>query len=90
MKNNTPFLMFLMIVISLSFGCQGERSETPTKGHVTVVVSESVSPVIKLEEQTFEELYPEAQVDLEFSTTREAIARLFNDSITVIVTSRPL
>lgn len=74
----------------LTVGCQAERSETPTKGRVTVVVSESVFPVMKKEEQTFEELYPDAHVELQVASAREAIARLFNDSITVIVSSRPL
>ena len=71
-------------------GCQHERLETPTKGHVTMVVSESVSPLLKEEELKFEELYPDAHVDIQVMSDREAIARLFNDSITIIVTARPL
>ncbi len=80
----------LIIGLLLIFGCQGERKETPTKGRVTVVVSESVSPVIKKEKEKFEELYPDAHVELFVASAREAITRLFNDSITVIVSSRPL
>jgi len=71
-------------------GCQKEPIETPTKGYLKVVVSESVEPLLKQEEQKFEELYPNAHVDLEIASAREAIARLFNDTIQVIVSSRPL
>ena len=80
---------FAISLIAL-VGCAGEPRESPTKGHLTAIVSESVSPVIKREEQTFEELYAQAKIDLEVATAREAIARLFNDTIKVIVSSRPL
>ena len=89
---NNIYLALLIGCSTLVFvaGCQPERTETPTKGHVTVLVSESVAPVIKREELTFEELYPDAHIDVQVTSAREAITRLFNDSITVIVSSRPL
>src|SRR5713101_9421847 len=90
MKREYNFLVTTLISILIIPGCQGERRETPTKGHVTVVVSEDVSPVIKKEKEKFEELYPDAHVELQVATAREAIARFFNDSITVIVSSRAL
>lgn len=79
-------LPFLLVLPS----CQGDRKETPTKGHVTLIASESVSPLINAEKAKFEELYPDARVTLEVAHAREAIARLFNDTIKVIVASRPL
>lgn len=81
---------YAFVTLMLFLGCQEERKETPTKGQVTVVVAESVAPVIKLEKEKFEELYQQAHVELQVATTREAIARLFNDSITVIISARPL
>jgi len=80
----------IVLTVLALVGCQGERKETPTKGHVTVITSESVSPLVKAEKQKFEELYPDAHVSLEVAHAREAIARLFNDTIKVIVSSRPL
>jgi phosphate transport system substrate-binding protein len=79
-----------MALIVWFAGCEKERNEMPTKGHVTMVVSESVAPLIEKEKKTFEELYTQAHVELQVTTAREAIARLFNDSITIIVSSRPL
>lgn len=87
MMNKT--LIFSLLLL-LAPGCQGERTETSTKGHVNILVAESVQPLIKAEEEKFEGVYPEAKIDLEFVTSREAIARLFNDSVTMIVSSRAL
>lgn len=71
-------------------GCAERKSDTPTKGHASVAVCEEVLPLLREEEARFEELYPEAKVDLRPMTAREAIAELLNDSVKVIVSSRAL
>jgi len=78
------------MVLVLFLGCQDEPKETPTKGHVAVVAAESVYPLIKQEQQKFEELYNQAHIELFSAETREAIARMYNDTIKVIVCSRRL
>lgn len=91
MKTDRAFLIFPGLVAMLLFAsCQGERKETPTKGHVDVLAAESVSPMVRDEVEKFESLYPDAHVTLSVTSTREAITRLFNDTIKVIVTSRAL
>jgi phosphate transport system substrate-binding protein len=79
----------LVLLLTLS-GCQGERQETPTRGSLTMITSESVSPLVRLEVARFQELYQEAKIQLLEADAREAIARLYNDTIKVIVSSRPL
>jgi phosphate transport system substrate-binding protein len=81
--------VFAAAAILLS-GCSERKSDTPTKGHAAVAVSEEVLPLIREEEARFEELYPEAMVDLRARSAREAIAELFNDSVKVIVSTREL
>lgn len=81
--------VFLVAAALLSGGC-GEPAQTPTKGQVTVVVSEEILPLIREEETVFEDLYRDARVDLRPATAREAIADLFNDSVSVIISARPL
>jgi len=81
---------FLGLLTLLILGCQGERRETPTKGSVSVLVAESISPMMEAEQKQFEELYPDAHVHLRTTTAREAIAELFNDSISIVASSRPL
>ncbi len=90
MKNSLAILTALAALIVLLSGCMEERKETPTKGRVTVVAAETVAPVIQQEKEKFEEIYPQAHVELVTASTREAVVRFFNDSIKVIVTSRPL
>jgi len=89
--NNIPALLFLVAGLSCIWvGCEEQKSETPTKGTVTVLVSESVQPVIEAEQQKFQDLYPQAHVNLVSMTAREAITHLFNDTTQLIVSSRPL
>lgn len=92
MKNDRSMIAVAatLVMAFVVAGCMNERKESPTRGRVTVVVSESVMPLIQKEKETFEALYPQARVELQQATAREAIARLFNDSITMIISSRPL
>jgi phosphate transport system substrate-binding protein len=76
------------LVAALLAGCAERKSDTPTKGHASVGVCEEILPLMREEEARFEELYPEAKVDLRPRAAREAIAELFNDSVKVIVSSR--
>lgn len=72
-------------------GCFKERKETPTKGHLTILVGESIAPVIQDEERKFEELYQQASLEISVMPSREAIVKFFNEETTkVIIVSRPL
>jgi len=86
------FLYIVMTVCTLSsIACQGERKETATKGYSTVMTDETVLPVMNIEKSKFEELYPQAHVELRSASAREAISQFFNvDTVKVIVSSRTL
>ena len=94
MKKHRTYSVILwgwMCIISISIlGCIGEKTELPTKGSITIVVSETVLPMIRQQEEKFESLYTNAHLDIITATTREAITRIFNDTIKFIVSSRPL
>ncbi len=91
MKNKYCWIILGWILFLGSIpGCLKERTETPTKGHLTIAVSESVFPMLKQEEEKFERTYRDAELELLSMTTREAITRLFNDTIKLIVASRSL
>jgi phosphate transport system substrate-binding protein len=80
-----------VIAMTTLIACSPDRNETPTKGAMMALVSESVAPILKLERAEFEELYREAKVELKVTSTRDAIVQFFNaDSIKTIVSSRPL
>ncbi len=71
-------------------GCDAKKTDTPTSGQVSVAVCEEVLPLIREEEARFEELYPEARVDLRPGSAREVISELFNDSVKMIISARAL
>jgi phosphate transport system substrate-binding protein len=87
----------ISIVIALVFagligatGCGDRSAETPTRGKVAFTVSEELLPLMREAEKQYEELYPEALIELRPRHDREAITDLFNDSVKLIVTARPL
>jgi phosphate transport system substrate-binding protein len=83
-------LSCLAIVLVILAGCQGEPKETPSKGYTTWMVSDEIVPLIQQEKDKFEELYTKAHIKLIPATDREAVSRLFNDTIKTAVLSRPL
>lgn len=79
----------LTALASLFWACQ-ERTGTPTSGTASVSVGEEVLPLIRDAETVFEDLYRDAKIDIRPTTSREAIAELFDDSVKTIVSARPL
>jgi len=93
MNNQIKYYWLILgwALISTSIlGCLKERTETPTKGNITVAVSEEVFPMVFQEKQKFESLYTNAHINLISTSAREAVTRLFNDTIKLIVLSRAM
>lgn len=84
-------LFWFLIVTFLISSCYHERTETPTKGTLSILVAESIFPVVQQLKEKFEELYVESKINPTVTTSREAIVQFFNvDSIRYIIVSRPL
>lgn len=84
------FITFVVLCLVLC-SCSQEKKETPTKGFLSVLVGESVAPVIGQVKEKFEELYKQAKIDITVMPTREALVQFFNQETTqVIIASRPL
>jgi phosphate transport system substrate-binding protein len=87
---NRIILCVAVLLGSLN-GCNRQEAEiSPTKGHVTAIVSESHLPLLQKEADEFHRLYEAASVTLLPASTREAVVHLLNDSVRVIVTDRAL
>ncbi|MGH7598776.1 MAG: PstS family phosphate ABC transporter substrate-binding protein [bacterium] len=87
---NRIMLCVAVLLGSLN-GCNRQESEiSPTKGHVTAIVSESHTSLLQKEADEFQRLYSTVQVTLLSATTREAIVHLFNDSVRIIIIDRAL
>jgi phosphate transport system substrate-binding protein len=84
-------ILGMAILLAGLAGCSREESETsPTKGHVTAIVSESHLSLFQKEAGEFQRLYEAASITLLPASTREAIVHLVNDSVRVIIVDRAL
>jgi len=79
-------LLLLSILIA---GCE-ERSESATKGSIAINVDESIAPVVNMVVDEFASLYTDAQISKETVSTREAIANLINEKVSLILIAREL
>jgi phosphate transport system substrate-binding protein len=90
MKNFLVLSLLLCAGVLLS-GCSREPgSKTLTRGTLTVECDEAVFPAMQLLAEEFKRQYPEAQITVRSAEAREATANFVNDSVKVIVCSRPL
>lgn len=70
--------------------CKQPKIETPTSGHLAVLATESLVPLIQKEAEEFHRLYPDANVTVSPASTREAIVQMLNGGVRGIVTDRSL
>ncbi len=71
-------------------GCQPQRTETYQSGEVTIVVSESVLPLVEQEARDFMKSYPKAKLTIDTSTDRGAIVDLLNGKTRLAIAARDL
>lgn len=91
MKNvNISKLLLLVTVVSFSLlSChREEKRESPTEGELTLISSEEIYPVMKLESNDFQRSYEKTKVVNFSSTTRDAIVQLLNDSVKMVIVPR--
>ncbi|KAA0224305.1 hypothetical protein EDS67_23770 [candidate division KSB1 bacterium] len=69
-------------------GCSVEETENPTRGYVSLLVNDSHFRLMQREAEQFHSLYPKGKVELNATSTREAIVHLLNDSVSAIVIDR--
>ncbi len=83
-----------LLAASLSFStlsglsCGPDKGESPTSGRLVVVTAESVSPAVIEMTKKFNELYKNATVSPVVATSREAIVRLLNNEVKLVVVAR--
>ncbi len=85
---NKALLYALLCLATLA--CEQSKLETPTKGRLRVAVAESHAALIQKEADEFHRLYPNAEVTVVSTTTRESMVYLLSDSVQLIVTDRAL
>ena len=82
-------LLPLVLVLGLlAGGCQEQKTESPTKGHLKILAAESVEPIVREIADSFQVKYPEAKFEVSSVSSREAIVKLINGDATLIVVGR--
>lgn len=81
---------WILVVILAALGCSQQQQGSATRGTITLMATESLAPLIQREAEEFHRLYPEANVTVLSTSTRDAIVSLFNDSVKLVIVDRPL
>lgn len=90
LRSNLPRASFCFLFLFSLLACQLPEEKVVTRGKLLVLVPESHHRLLEREALEFNRLYPDAQVTVAATTTREAIVHMLNDSARVICTDRLL
>lgn len=86
--------LFLSLLVLLSACQQRDKSgkvlDTPTSGHIRIMVDECYKPVIASALDVFDTIYPRASIEAVYSSEGEALAALLRDSTQVVIIARAL
>ena len=89
MTKNLVFGIFAFLFF-VSCETSNKNDDTPTSGHVWIAVDESLRPLIEVEEQVFESIYPNAHLDFIFTSENEVIKFMLADSVKLCILTRHL
>jgi phosphate transport system substrate-binding protein len=92
--NKYSFFVFIFL-LTVIYSCStsettDEPTDTPTSGEVNIVVDESFQKLFDTQIYTFESIYKNAQIHVNYLPENEALARMLNDSCKVVVMCRDL
>lgn len=93
MSRNTLFLSILISIVFASCerrGKDGKILDTPTTGHIRVMVDEGYKPIIQSSIDVFDSIYRRAGIEAKYTSEGEAVGALIRDSIQVIIITRKL
>jgi|ERR1043165_1691556 phosphate transport system substrate-binding protein len=89
------FPVILIATTAMLYRCSGnsgrpEPTDTPTSGEVSIVVDESFQKLFDTQIYTFQSIYENAKVNVDYLPENEGLTRLINDSCKVVVMCRDL
>ncbi len=90
-RSSIRFLACVLIYIG-AFGCTSDKKETPTSGHLFVLIPETVAPPLIAEVEEFLRLYGShgANIRYELVSSEQAVEQFVRDSVAMIFTTRRL
>ncbi|MCC6462754.1 MAG: substrate-binding domain-containing protein [Saprospiraceae bacterium] len=87
---------FALLALSLTLvaceqrGKDGKVLDTPTTGHIRIMVDEGYKPIIASTIDVFDSIYRRASIDAQYTSEGEAVNAMIRDSIQVIIITRKL
>lgn len=92
MKNSVKFfpLVFLIFLASSCGQKDNNKNDTILKGEMTLLVDETILPIVQEEIEIFQSQYPEASIKIEPKSEAEVIQILANDTSRVAILARKL
>ncbi len=92
---NLHFLILISALLFLATSCNtsiktSDVPNTPTSGELTVFCEEGMFLHIRNQAYTFEQIYHNSKINVQYVNEKQAIEGLYNDSCKVIVVSRIL
>ncbi len=89
------FLVISLISGLLFWGCEqrgkdGKVLDTPTTGHLRIMVDECYKPIIESSIDVFDSIYRRASIEAKYTSEGEALMGLIRDSVQVIIITRQL
>ncbi len=94
MKTINKILPCLFAALLL-FSCNSKKGsgkvlDTTTSGEISIAADESFSPIIDQQIDVFQNRYPQASITPVYVSEQEAIRMLVDDSVRLVVATRPL
>lgn len=86
-------LLLIALVYLLIASCNDDKPkaiDTPTSGNITVSCDESLRPIAEAEKDVFESLYPNAHINLVFTSEQHAIDLVLKDSARMAFVTRKM
>ena len=84
------FILLVSIACIAACNKKPKNPETYSRGFISIAVDESFAPIIDSQIMVFESMYPEASIHPIYTTETQAIDMLVNDSVRLVVVTRPL
>jgi len=82
---------FFILILMAACGNPGQKAvDTPTSGQIKVGVDESYRLLLEAEIYTFESIYKNAHIDVQYKTEADVFNDFMNDSVPLIVVNRKL
>lgn len=95
-RKNTLKCLACLVIVSFITSCSSTQTDnkqvenTVSSGEVSIVVDQSLKPIMEAEIQAFESIYTQAKIKATYLPEAEAVNSLINDSSKLAVLCRPL